>query len=183
MKTAALLLALAILAGCGGGNDEKAPQPFGTRSATEVLRDGVIGAAVKAKLTGDDPDSATTLGVGVRDGVVTLRGSVRDDAARSRVVTSARTVAGVKDVVDQLRVDPHGPRPGEQLGDAALATRIAAAYTAQVGFQHVSVHVGHGVATLDGTVADPKTRGTIVATARGTSGIRNVVDHIRVERP
>lgn len=180
---AGIVLALAVASGCTGNDQTKAPEPFGTRPATEVLRDGVTLTAVKAKLTATDPDSATTLGVGSRDGVVTLRGSVRDAGAKARDVAAARTVAGVKSVVDELRVDPHGPRPGQQLGDAALAARIAAAYTAQVGFQRVTVSVDRGTATLAGSVADPATARTIAATARGTSGIRNVVDRIRVERP
>jgi len=178
-----LLLAAVIgmLAGCGG--TERAPEPFGTRVATEVLRDALIVTAVKATLTADDPDSATTLGVAARDGVVTLRGSVRDAAAQRRVVASARAVTGVKQVVDELRVDPHGPRPGRRIADAALATRVATAYTAQAGLQHVTVTVDGGVATLAGTVADGKTKARIIAAARGTDGIRNVVDRIRVERP
>jgi osmotically-inducible protein OsmY len=184
VKYRALLLAGAVsgLSACAGSTD-KAPEPFGTRVATEVLKDGLIAAAVKGRLTADDPDSATTLGVSSRDGVVTLRGSVRDAAAHGRDVAEARTVAGVKNVVDRLRVDPHGPRPGRALSDAALATRIAAAYTAQAGLQRVTVTVDRGVATLGGTVADEKTKARIEAAARGTDGVRNVVDRIRVERP
>ena len=84
--------------------------------------------------------------------------------------------------MDDLRVDANGQRPKEQLGDFALAARITAALAAQVGFTHVSVHVDRGVATLDGTVGDERTKDTAVATARGTSGVRNVVDRIRVQR-
>jgi osmotically-inducible protein OsmY len=182
MSRAWLLVAgIALLAGCAGGTD-RAPEPFGTRVATDVLRDALIVTAVKTKLITDDPDSATTLGVASRDGTVTLRGSVRDAASRSRVVGAARKVAGVKNVVDDLRIDPHGPRPGRFVADAALATRVATAYTAQAGLQHVTVTVDRGVATLSGTVADAKTKARIEAAARGTSGIRNVVDRIRVER-
>ncbi|BDE07102.1 hypothetical protein WPS_23780 [Vulcanimicrobium alpinum] len=183
MRRALAFAAGLLVAGCGGDQQTKAPEPFGTRAATDVLRDGVTLAAVKAKLTAEDPDSATTLGVVARDGVVTLRGSVRSMDAKKRVVRSARGVAGVRVVVDQVRVDPNGPRPKRQLGDAALATRIVAAYTAELGFQKVSVRVDGGTATLEGTVADAKTRDAVVAAARGTSGIRNVVDRIRVEQP
>jgi hyperosmotically inducible protein len=186
MRARALAAAAAVwwLAGCSGpGGAQREPEPFGTRPATAVLKDALIVTAVKAKLTVGDPDSATTLGVASRDGVVTLRGTVRDAAAHRRDVASARSVAGVTQVVDQLRVDPRGPRPGTQLADAALATRVVAAYTAQLGLQRVTVTVDGGVATLAGTVADARTRSRIEAAARGTDGIRNVVDRIRVERP
>jgi len=177
-----LAVGIALLAGCGTGT-QRAPEPFGTRVATEVLRDALIVTAVKATLIADNPDSATTLGVSSREGTVTLRGSVRDAAARGRVIGAARRVTGVKNVVDDLRIDPRGPRPGRFVADAALATRVAAAYTAQAGLQRVTVTVDRGVATLSGTVADEKTKARIEAAARGTDGIRNVVDRIRVERP
>ena len=181
---ALLALTAALVAGCTAQNPpQKVPEPFGTRVATEVLKDSLIVAALKATLTVDDPDSMTTLSVASRDGVVTLRGTVRDEAAHRRVLASARVVAGVKSVVDELRVDPRGPRPGRAIADAALAARVAAAYTAQAGLQHVTVTVDNGVATLAGTVADAKTKDRIEAAARGTDGIRNVVDRIRVERP
>ncbi len=180
---AASVFGAALLAGCTGSTEQKAPEPFGTRPATALLQDALTASAVKAKLIGDDPDSTISLGVSVTDGVVTLRGTVHDEAIRRKVVADARATRGVKSVVDKLRVDPRGPRLRQQVGDAALATRIEAALTAQVGLQHVIVHADRGVVTLDGTVPDAKTKGTILATARGTSGVRNVVDHVRVGEP
>lgn len=181
----ALALALAALAGCGPNattTTVRMPQPFGTRAATEVLRDGLVLTAVKAQLTALDPDSATSLGVSVRDGVVLLRGTVRDRGALTRDVAAARKVSGVKQVVADLRVDPRGPRPREQVSDFALATRITAALAAQVGPTGVRVHVASGTVTLDGAVSDPKTKAAALATARNTAGVRGVVDRIRVER-
>jgi osmotically-inducible protein OsmY len=99
------------------------------------------------------------------------------------LANAARGVAGVKSVVDDLTINPHQPQVKQQVADVALEARIEAALTAQVGLQHVAVHVERGVATLSGTVPDAKTRATVVATARGTSGIRNVVDRIRVAGP
>lgn len=179
-------LAVALLTGCGSNTSTttvQVPQPFGTRAATEVLRDGLILAAVKAQLTALDPDSATSLGVSVRDGVVRLRGTVRDRGALAKDTAAARKVAGVKRVVTEVRVDPRGPRPREQVSDFALATRITAALAAQVGPTGVRVHAAGGTVTLDGSAPDGKTKATAVSTARGTGGVRNVVDHIRVEHP
>jgi osmotically-inducible protein OsmY len=183
---AAALAATAALAGCTSNSTTttiQVPQPFGSRPATEVLRDGLILTAVKAQLTALDPDSATSLGVSVRDGVVRLRGTVRDAGALAKDVAAARRVSGVKSVVSEARVDPRGPRPREQVSDFALATRITAALTAQVGLTGVRVHAAGGTVTLDGSAPDAKTKATAVTTARGTGGVRNVVDHIRVERP
>ncbi|MEO7039132.1 MAG: BON domain-containing protein [Candidatus Elarobacter sp.] len=181
-----ILLAAAVAAcaaGCTGNAEQKAPNPFPSGPTATTLKDALIFAAVKAQLTAIDPDSSTTLGVGVREGVVTLRGSTRDAKARVNDVAAARKITGVQEVVDQLRVDPRGPRPGQQLSDAALATRVTTAFTAQLGLQRVAVHVDHGAVTLEGTVKDAKTKDAIVQTARATSGVRSVVDQLAVGAP
>ncbi len=180
MKRALALAAALLVTGCTGSSQQKMPEPFGTRAATAVLRDALVLSAVKAKLVGDDPDSTISVGVAVTDGVVTLRGTVHDKAIRGRLVADARRTNGVKRVVDALRVDPRGPRLRQQVGDVALAARIQTAIAAQVGFQRILVRVDRGVATLDGSVPDAKAKRTILATARATSGVRNVVDRIRV---
>jgi osmotically-inducible protein OsmY len=174
------IAAALALAGCSGdGSSDRAPQAAAS-AATATLKDALILSAVKAALIGEDPDSTTTVGVAASDGVVTLRGAVRSEATKRAFETRARHVTGVKSVVDELRVDPDGPRLKEQVGDVALAARIQAAIAAQLGFERITVEVHAGVATVDGTVPDAKTKATVLATARGTSGIRNVVDHVRV---
>ena len=183
MKRALALAAALFLAGCTGSSEQKMPQPFGTRPATSVLKDALLLAEVKSALTATDPDSAATVGVAARDGVVTLRGRVRDAATKTRLAGAARTSSGVVRVVDELRVDPRAPQLRQQVGDVALAARVETAITAQLGPQNVAVHVDRGVATLSGTVTDRKTKTTVLAAARGTSGIRNVVDRIRVGQP
>jgi osmotically-inducible protein OsmY len=177
------LTAVLLLAGCTGSSQERTPNPFATRPATTVLRDTLILSAVKARLTTEYPDSATSVGVSAENGVVTLRGTVRDPATRRHMVEDAERITYVQNVVDRLRVDPRAPRFRDQVGDVALADRVQGAIAAQLGFQHVTVRVGHGIATLTGTAPDAKTKRTMLATARGTSGIRNVVDRIRVGAP
>ncbi|MBV8299811.1 MAG: BON domain-containing protein [Candidatus Eremiobacteraeota bacterium] len=183
MRRALALAAALLLASCTGTSQQKMPQPFGTRPATSVLKDALLIAEVKSALTAADPDSAATVGVAARDGVVVLRGRVRDAATKSKLAGAARGSSGVVRVVDELRIDPRAPQLRQQVGDVALAARVETAITAQLGPQNVSVHVDRGVATLTGAVADRKTKATIVTAARGTSGIRNVVDRIRVGQP
>ena len=183
MRRALALAAALLLTSCTGTSQQKMPEPFGTRPATSVLKDALLIAAVKSALTVADPDSAATVGVTARDGVVTLRGRVRDAATKTKLLGAARTSSGVVRVVDRLRIDPRAPQLRQQVGDVALAARVETAITAQLGPQKVSVQVDRGVATLSGTVADRKTKTTVLAAARGTSGIRNVVDRIRVGQP
>jgi len=51
-------------------------------------------------------NSTASLGVHVSGGVATLTGAVRTAAARAKTVAAARSVKGITEVVDQLRVDP-----------------------------------------------------------------------------
>ncbi|HEY0382189.1 MAG TPA: BON domain-containing protein [Candidatus Elarobacter sp.] len=180
MRRALAVAAIVVLAGCTAPAPDKAPEPLATRPATTVLRDALILTSLKARLTSEYPDSITSVRVGVADGVVTLRGTVRDESTHKHVVADAERTTYVRRVVDRVRVDPRSPRLRDQVGDVALATRIQAAVAAQLGFQHVTVRVERGVATLTGTAPDAKTKRTILTTARGTAGVRNVVDGIRV---
>ena len=180
MKRALVVAAALALSACTAPPPDTAPGPQQTRAATTVLRDTLIMSAVKARLTAEYPDSTTSVGVSVADGVVTLRGKVRDEKTRKALVADTERTTYVQRVVDRMRVDPRSPRLRDQVGDVALATRVQAAIAAQLGFQRVTVHVDGGVATLSGTVRDAKTKRTILTTAHDTAGVRNVVDRIRV---
>jgi len=69
------------------------------------------------------------------------------------------------------------------LKDALLQSAIRAALVADVGAFRVTVHVENGVATLEGTAPDAKTKAAALSAARNTSSVRNVVDRIRVAGP
>lgn len=173
-------LALA-LAGCSS-----APQNAPDATITQVeaaAGDALLTTEVKAKLITVDINSTTSLGVRVSDGVATLTGTVRSAAARGRMVAAARSVNGITEVVDQLRVNPRLPdisgsvgQAGQQLSDAALAGRIAGAIFTQTGTTGVKVDVHDGNVVLRGHIVDPKVRTAAVDTARNTSGVRSVTD-------
>jgi osmotically-inducible protein OsmY len=182
MRRALALAAALAVAGCTPPPPQ-APRSDETRAPTTVLRDALILAAVKSTLIADDPDSTTSVSVSVSDGVVTLRGTIKDERVRRRMVEHAQETVYVRAVVDHLRVDPRRRRIADQVGDLGLAARVQVALGAQLGVQKVIVHVERGVVTLDGTVSDAATKRTMLATARGVRGIRNVVDRIRVAVP
>jgi osmotically-inducible protein OsmY len=169
-----------VLGGCGNSSTDQPPEPFGSRAPGTVLKDGLILAAVKAKLTADDPNSVATLGVGVESGVVTLRGTVHTAADRTRLAADARGVRGVARVDDDLIVNPHATKLEGSVADFALAARVETALQVAAGFQQVTAHADHGIVTLTGTVKDEGTRARVVGAARQTSGVRNVVDQLRV---
>jgi hyperosmotically inducible protein len=182
LPLAAASLALA-LAGCSSA-PQNAPAPNFTQMEA-AAGDALLTTEIKAKLITVDINSTTSLGVRVADGVATLSGTVRTPADRGRMVAAARSVRGITEVVDQLRVDPHQPdisgrlgQAGQQLSDAALAGRIAGAIFTQTGTTGVKVDVHDGNVILRGNVVDPKVRTAAVDTARNTSGVRSVTDNM-----
>src|SRR5665213_2665674 len=128
------------------------------------------------------PDALDTRAV-----TATLKDALIQTAVKTALVSHEPDAAVAVDVahrdVDGMRVDSRRRRIEDQAGDVALATRVEAALEAELGPQPVTVRVESGVATLDGTVRDAKTKAAIVRTARDTTGIRNVVDRIRVAGP
>lgn len=175
----ATVAAVALLAtGCTGSTPSNSPGPTVTQ-VEQVANDALLIATIKAKLIGVDPNSATSVGVGVHNGVATLRGTVRTAQLRTQAVATTRSVSGVREVRDELRVDPNAPSVQERVGDAALAARITAALLMQTGSTAVNVSVADGVVTLTGTVS-PNVRDVAVATARNTKGVRVVVNKLIV---
>lgn len=72
--------------------------------------DTEIEGAVKARLIANVETARTNVwkdGVWVNDGVVTLAGDVPDEGTRTECENEARSVAGVKRVVNQLSIDSH----------------------------------------------------------------------------
>jgi hyperosmotically inducible protein len=67
--------------------------------------DAGITTNVKSKMAADDTVKAYQIDVDTSNGVVTLSGAVESEAAREHAVMIARTTDGVRDVIDQLRVD------------------------------------------------------------------------------
>jgi osmotically-inducible protein OsmY len=167
---------LAALAACSSP-PTNVPAPDVTK-LTGAASDALLTTAVKAKLITVDIDSTASLGVHVVDGVATLTGAVRTASARARTVAAAKTVPGIRGVRDELRVDPHVPNVDARFGDAALAGRIAASIFTQTGSTKVRVDVHNGVVTLSGPVNDPRLRNAAVETARNTTGVRDVIDHM-----
>lgn len=62
---------------------------------------------VRLKLAGDIAVNGGAIDVDVKNGVVTLKGKVKNDKAKSKAERLAKKVKGVKSVDNQLKVDPN----------------------------------------------------------------------------
>lgn len=84
----------------------------------------------------------------VKDGVVTLTGEVKDDAAKTSAEDAAKGVNGVKSVVNNLTVAP-AQAPVVITADDPLKISVDAAIKAYPG---VKATVQNGVVTLTGEI-------------------------------
>lgn len=85
----------------------------------------------------------------VKDGVVTLTGTVADDAAKTAAETAAKAVKGVNSVVNNLTVTPPPPPPSAPVvaADDALSKGVADAVK---DFPSVKAEVKDGVVMVSG---------------------------------
>jgi hyperosmotically inducible periplasmic protein len=89
-------------AGCGTYHDRTASaEP--KRTATQTVSDAAIAAKVKTAFAADDLVRAHKINVDTVQGVVTLHGTVKGAAEKSRAMDIARRVDGVVGVKDNLR--------------------------------------------------------------------------------
>lgn len=72
----------------------------------EVITDAWITTKVKTSFMGDEPLEGSKIDVDTKDNVVTLRGTVPSEVARTHALTKARGIEGVKRVVDKLTIAP-----------------------------------------------------------------------------
>lgn len=71
-----------------------------------AIKDGWLVMKVHSEMIDEDVLNGSNIDVDVKNGVVTLQGTVPSEAARSRALAVAKANDGVKSVVDQLRIAP-----------------------------------------------------------------------------
>jgi len=74
------------------------------RTLGENIDDTGITAAVKAKLAAEKISTITRIDVDTNQGVVALNGTVQTEAMKARAEQISRQVKGVRDVINNLRV-------------------------------------------------------------------------------
>ena len=133
--TAALVFCLAALLGaCQKGPD-----------------DAALTTSVKSQLTAQSPALASMVNVETKEGVVTLTGTVDNDAAKSQAEQAAKGVANVKSVVNNLSVKP----PIVVSEDPKIKSAVEAGL-AKYNVKGVTANVADGQVTLTGEIPRAK---------------------------
>jgi hyperosmotically inducible protein len=90
-----LVVLVALAAGC---------TTMTGKTAGQNLDDATVTAEVKAKLAHEQVATLTKIHVDTNQGTVYLTGNVESEAMRARAAELARQVAGVREVVNNLKV-------------------------------------------------------------------------------
>ncbi len=133
-----MVLTLAVAAGaCKSGPD-----------------DAALTQSVKAKIQAAANLAGAKVDVAVKEGVVTLSGTVDNDAAKAAAETVAKGVEGVKSVTNNITVKPPAPPAASAAsGNDAAIKKAVTDNLAKATITGVTVEVADGVVTLKGSVA------------------------------
>lgn len=141
--------------------------------------DAQIRADVLHELKWDTTVDEAEVGVQVKDGIVTLTGTVSAYPRRLAAVDAVHRVQGVLDVVDDMRV--RIPSPSERSDhDIAQAVRSALQWDVLVPDERITSTVARGEVTLHGTVDTWMQRYNAERAVMHLTGVRSVINRIAI---
>jgi osmotically-inducible protein OsmY len=144
-----------------------------------IKSDSQIKTDVLNELKWDSRVDETDVGVQVKEGIITLVGSVDVYAKKIAAREAAHRVHGVLDVVDELQVKVAGVG-GATDTDIARAVRDALEWDAFVPDEKITSTVSLGIVTLEGVVPTWSQRADADRVVRGLTGVRGVINQITV---
>jgi hyperosmotically inducible protein len=186
-KVILLLILLIILGGAGYyvyRNGWRLPSLHSLFSASE---DQVIATNVKTALSLSKRLSGFDISVEAKGGVVTLAGEVPSEEAKSLAGEIARDTKGVKEVKNEIAVNP-GAQPSResiQVEDTEIRSAIleAIARSPELGGKNIDVKVQNRVVTLSGSVETVAQRSGAEQVARAVANVAGVINNLTVTNP
>ena len=121
------------------------------------------------------------------DGVVTLKGAVPREDFKAEAGRVAAAVPGVREVRNEIRIDPALPPPaeggrtlGENFDDKALEAKVKLAFSLNKGLDgtHLTTRAYRREVTVGGTVETPEQHQLALKLAGETSDVLKVDDEI-----
>jgi hyperosmotically inducible periplasmic protein len=194
-----LALALLTIAAAGSIATAEAAQKG-------AIKDGWLVTKLHSLFVPEDALSGSNIDVDVKKGMVTLQGTVPNEAARARAIAIVKGADGVKGVTDQLRIAPEKRgiddktedaakaagrkaaqttvRTGRKIDDGWIKSKIYAQYMADwndiLDDSDIDVDVKNNMVTLNGTVKSAAAKARAVSVAKSTDGVKGVTDLLKV---
>jgi len=123
---------------------------------------------------------SASIGVAVKNGIVTLSGTVDNYSQKIEAEKAAKKLAGVKAIADGIQI---GVSPSYKKSDAEIAESVMSAlkWHAAVPEENVKVKVENGVVTMEGEVEWEFQRNSAKKAIENLLGVRNVINLINVK--
>ena len=142
----------------------------------DKMSDAEITNAIETNLLIEEGVSPHLIDVKTIDGVATLSGSVANLLEKEKALNVARSIKGVRSIVDRLGVRTAARSEGALETDVTDSLRIDPVTEAY----EIDVSVNEGIVTLQGTVeswAEKQLAARVVKGVRGVLGVRNRIDY------
>lgn len=164
--TAVVLMAVMMLGGVAFANPD--------------LNDQTITNAVENEILYDQAVKLNNVDISVTNGVVTLTGETDNLLAKKRAARIARTIRGVRSVVNRVKVNPALIRVdsalSQDVNDALLSNPATESY-------EIQVKASLGTITLSGRVESWQEKQFAEKVASSVRGVRSVKNTIKVDYP
>jgi len=166
-----------------------------------TIKDGWLVMKIHSEFVDEDVLAGSNIDVDVKNGIVTLQGTVPSEAARARAIAAAKANDGVKGVTDQLRIAPAArdngnmdragdksanaaKKTGRAIDDGWIKSKIYAQYMSDwntvLDDSNIDIDVTNNVVVLNGTVKSAAAKTKAVAIAKSTDGVKSVNDNLKI---
>lgn len=153
-----------------------------SRSVGQVVDDAGIYTTINHHfLQTDVNDLLPNVNVVVRSGRVLLTGVVKDPQTPVRAINIAWRVNGVKEVINEIEVNPEGSfllTAQDEFIEKQVEAKLT--ITKGVNVLNYSIEVENGKVYLLGVVANQQELDNVMAVSRRVRGVREVVSHLRM---
>lgn len=162
---------------------------------SQTLDDAGISTKVKAQLAADTQTSAIKIAVDTTDSVVTLSGVVPTEKEKARAEQIARSTEGVKQVVNNITINPNtigatnakekaeaaaravGEAANKVVADAEILGKIKTKLVVE-GITGTNVDVKNGEVTIKGEVKNARQIEQAADIIRSTDGVKSVSNQL-----
>lgn len=188
LAVSALALAVAgLLSGCAG-----AVIGAGATTASAAAEErGLDGAVDDAKIRAEinhlwfqrDIEMYRQVTLTIKEGRVLLTGTVPTPEVRVEAVRLAWQPAGVREVLNEIKVTGEDGTGGSGLSDFAISQKMKAKLLLDKEIRNINytVDVNDSVIYLMGIAQSDGELARVIAYARDISGVRGVVNHVRLK--
>ncbi|HET7202662.1 MAG TPA: BON domain-containing protein [Steroidobacteraceae bacterium] len=177
LKLTAILGVLAVASACSSTRTQE--------SAGEVFDDSVLTSKVKVALIDDPVTKAGQINVETYRGVVQLGGFVDNAQQKEQATKVARSVTGVKEVRNDLRVSTSpAATSGQDVDDSMLTASVKAKLVEDPTTKAYQINVGtqKGVVQLTGFVDSTTMKTRAGELARSVDGVKEVRNDLEIRQ-